>query len=92
MRWLVIEMKSRLQHVRAVVEQLQSGVQKVEHDPRFRAGPAGSAETMVAAIVCSGPLHAADLDVAQRERVRFRGRNLPVKLKRCGVALTDLLD
>jgi hypothetical protein len=89
-RWFVVEMKQGdVTDRRRVVEQLQEGATTVEQHASFRIP--GAPGDIVPLLLYGGRIHAADVQVLRRQKlVRFRGRALPVQVRRCGTRLIDL--
>lgn len=87
--WLVVEMKSRVQHPRQIVQQLQAGADVIESTPQFDI--LNSPQRLVPVILHERGLRVADLQVINRSRISFRNRPHVIKSKRCGVSLGTLL-
>jgi hypothetical protein len=88
--WLVVEMKSRPQGPREIVEQLQAGASTIETQDQFAI--AQSPRRLLPVVLRTRGMHVADLQIINRSRVSFRGKRHVIKSARCGVALRTLLE
>lgn len=88
--WFVVEMKSRVQHPRDIVAQLQAGASAIEAQPQFAI--AQSPQRLVPLILRTGSLRVADLQIINRSRVSFLGKPRVIESARCGVVLGALIE
>lgn len=77
-RYLAVELKSRVQHVQGIVDQLQAGADLLGESPP------GS---LIPVLVHSGRMGTQEYRVLGRLKVMHRGRSLPVVHKRTGADL-----
>ena len=91
MRWFVVEMKQGDVSDRSrIVKQLQDGATTVEQHSCFRIP--GDPGDIVPLLLYGGRIHTADVQVLRRRKsVRFRGKDLPIQVRRCGTRLSDLV-
>jgi hypothetical protein len=87
--WFVLEMKSRVSHAESIVKQLQAGADVIQNSPYFKLK--NSPQRLVPVLLRGRGIHANDIQILNSRRISFAGRKLPIRTKRCGTNLTDLL-
>lgn len=88
-RWLVVDMKARLQHAKAIAKQLQDGTKIVERDRRFQVRQ--SPQDLIGLALYKGRAHNEEIKALERQPLYFRGKPCRIIMRHCGYQLKDLV-
>lgn len=88
--WLVVEMKRNVNDVTSIIEQLQAGADAVANHSIFQINT--PCLKPLPLVLHSGKVRSADIQTLHRKGVRYKGRRIPVVVKRCDAELEKLLE
>lgn len=84
---VVVEMKGKSWKANDVAAQLTGGASVAEE--LLMNNPVGSFFPL---LLCQAAQHAAQVRVLRAHKVKFRRRDYPIKLRRCGTSLQEILQ
>lgn len=87
-RWLVVEMKSTIRDVGALIGQLQAGANTIQSKSNFKVP---SSPALLTPLILHSRRGAKTADFVNRT-ISFSGRKFHVLHKRCGVSLDQLIS